>query len=120
MLSLRHAEVLDKDGNFYTGNLRSADPHFTVTLKGGKQTFEPTFTHMGFRYVRLENWPCPVDADDFTGVVVNSDLQRTGDFACSDDMVNRLYQNVVWGQKGKLCGCTHRLPPAGRAAGMDR
>ena len=101
-LALRHAEVLDKDGNFYTGNLRRADPHFTVTLRGGRASYEPAFTHMGFRYVRLENWPCPVDPDDFTGVVIHSDLERTGDFACSDPMVNQLYHNVVWGQKGNF------------------
>ena len=101
-LSIRHAEVLDKEGNFYIGNLRRADPHYTVTLKGGEQTFEPLFTHMGFRYVRLENWPCEANAEDFTGVVVNSDLERTGDFSCSDPMINQLYSNVVWGQKGNF------------------
>src|SRR5690606_15846787 len=48
---LQHAEVLDRDGNFYTENLRKAKQTIQYTLKGcGKEIFEPHFTFQGFRY----------------------------------------------------------------------
>ena len=54
VVRLRHAEVLDKEGNFYTENLRSAAQTVRYTLKGGaSEVFEPRFTFQGFRYVAL-------------------------------------------------------------------
>ena len=55
---LQHAEVLDKDGNFYTANLRTAQQQDSYTLKGtGDETFEPHFTFHGFRYVKVDGFP---------------------------------------------------------------
>ena len=48
----RHAEVLDKLGNFYIENLRAAKQTVKYTIKGGgTEIFEPHFTFQGFRYV---------------------------------------------------------------------
>src|ERR1700694_825366 len=50
VVRLRHAEVLDKAGNFYTGNLRGASETVKYTLKGGGlEIYEPHFTFQGFR-----------------------------------------------------------------------
>ena len=57
-VTLRHAEVLDKQGNFYTENLRKAKATLQYTLKGGgPETFEPHFTFFGFRYVAVAGYP---------------------------------------------------------------
>ena len=100
---VRHGEVLDKDGNFYNENYRSAKSEIIYTLKGAeKETFEPEHSFYGFRYVKLENWPCEVRAEDFEGVVICSDMALTSEFECPDARVNRLFENIRWGQRGNF------------------
>jgi len=102
-ITLRHAEVLDKDGNFYTENLRSAKETIRYTTKGqGVEVFEPHFTFQGFRYVAVSGWPGEVKPEDFTGVVVHSAMERTGTFESSSDLLNQLEHNILWGQKGNF------------------
>jgi alpha-L-rhamnosidase len=100
---LRHAEVLDRFGNFYTENLRNAQQTIRYTLKGGGQeVYEPHFTFQGFRYVLVEGWPGVLKPDDLTGIVVYSDMSITGHFESSDAMLNQLQHNIQWGQKGNF------------------
>jgi alpha-L-rhamnosidase len=100
---LRHAEVLDKDGNVYYGNLRNAAQTDRYTLKGGaEEIYEPHFTYHGFRYVSVEGLSAPPTLETITGIVVHSDLPETGRFATSDTMLNRLQHNIVWGQRGNF------------------
>ena len=100
---LYHAEFLDKDGNFYTENLRSAKCEISVTSDGNEHIYKPHFTYQGFRYIKLSGFDeKKLDLKDFTAVVVFSDMKRTGFFACGDDMVQRLYENIVWGQRGNF------------------
>ena len=108
---LQHAEVLDKAGNFYTANLRTAEATDTYTLKGGgEETFEPHFTFHGFRYVKVEGFPGTPTPASITGIVVHSDMSRTGSFVSSDPMLNQLYHNIVWGQKGNFVGVPTDCP----------
>jgi alpha-L-rhamnosidase len=98
---LRHAEVLDQEGNFYLDNIRSARQEITYILKGkGEEVFEPHFTFQGFRYVRVDKFPGEIKADKLTAVVLHTDLEKTGSFECSNPLVNQLQHNIVWGQKG--------------------
>jgi len=100
---LRHGEVLDKDGNVYFGNLRNAAQTDRYTLRGGaEEIYEPHFTYHGFRYVTVEGLPTPPTLETVTGIVVHSDLPETGRFVTSDTMLNRLQQNIVWGQRGNF------------------
>ncbi|MDQ0112177.1 glycoside hydrolase family 78 protein [Paenibacillus harenae] len=102
-VELVHAEVLDSEGNFYRDNIRSAQQCVRYTLKGGeKETYEPHFTFQGFRFVLLAGFGENVQLDDFTGVVLHSNMERTGDFECSDPLVNQLHHNILWGQKGNF------------------
>lgn len=103
MVKIRHAEVLDKFGEFYTANLRSATATLNYTLKGsGVEVFEPHFTFMGFRYIAVEGFPGELKPENFTAVVVHSDMPVTGQFTCSDTMINKLQHNIQWGQKGNF------------------
>lgn len=97
-----HAEMLDRDGNFYTENLRKAECAIQVTSDGREHTYKPHFTFQGFRYIKLEGFGKNISLDDFTAVVVFSDMKRTGFFACGDDLVQQLYENIVWGQRGNF------------------
>ncbi|MFY9295280.1 MAG: family 78 glycoside hydrolase catalytic domain, partial [Caldicoprobacterales bacterium] len=100
---LKHAEVLDAEGNFYTENLRSAKSRIEYILKGeGVETFEPHFTFQGFRYVMIEEYPGEVDIENFEGVVIHSDMERAGYFSCSNELVNKLHHNILWGLKGNF------------------
>ena len=102
-LTLSHAEVLDKEGNFYTANLRSADQKIQYICKSDQQeTYEPHFTFQGFRYVRIEGFGTDVKPSDFEAVVLHSNMERTGSFSCSDSLVNQLQSNIIWGQKGNF------------------
>jgi alpha-L-rhamnosidase len=102
-VTLRHAEVLDQQGNFYITNLRKAKQTAQYTLKGeGVETYEPRFTFMGFQFVAVEGWPGEPTLDSLTGVVVHSDIPSTGSFECSNPMINQLQHNIVWGQKGNF------------------
>lgn len=102
-VKIYHAEVLDKAGNFYTDNLRSAKARLEYTLKGGgEEVYEPHFTFMGFRYVRVENWPGELGPESVTGIVIHSDMEEAGAFECSDPLLNQLQHNIRWGQKGNF------------------
>ena len=102
-VTLKFAEVLDKDGNFYTANLRSAKATDVYILKGdGEEIFEPHFTFHGFRFVKIEGLSGQPSLDLITGVVIHSDMKPTGTFACSDPMINQLQHNIQWGQKGNF------------------
>jgi alpha-L-rhamnosidase len=102
-VTLRHAEVLDKEGNFYTANLRAAKQRVSYVLKGGgEEAYEPRFTFQGFRYVAVAGYPGEPTLDQLTGVVVHSDMPVTGHFESSNPMLNQLQKNIVWGQKGNF------------------
>ncbi len=102
-VQIDHAEVLDKDGNFYTANLRSARQEVIYTLAGGApERFRPPFTFMGFRYVRLRNWPGEVRPEDFSAEVLHSAMRPTGSFTSSDSLINQLQRNIQWGQRGNF------------------
>ncbi len=100
--SIQHAEVLDKDGNFYTENLRSAKQEIIYICDGEEHSYKPSLSFQGFRFIKLLNWPDTVNMADFTAIVVHSDMKRTGYFECSDKDVNQLFQNIVWGQRGNF------------------
>lgn len=102
-VSLQHAEVLDNEGNFYTANLRAAKQTIKYVPKGTeRETFEPRFTFQGFRYVQIIGFPEKVELDDFTGVVLHSDMEETGTFQCSEPLVGQLQHNIKWGLKGNF------------------
>jgi len=102
-ITLKFAEILDKEGNFYTENLRVARATDVYIVKGGEEeVFEPHFTFHGFRYVKIEGLPGVPDINQITGVVVHSEMEPTGTFNCSDSLINLLQHNIQWGQKGNF------------------
>lgn len=100
--TISHGETLDCDGNFYNANYRSARAQIKFTCDGEEHTYKSALTFFGFRYIRLENWPDEVKKENFTAIVVHSDIRRTGYFECSDETVNKLFKNIIWGQKSNF------------------
>ncbi|MGD8413758.1 MAG: family 78 glycoside hydrolase catalytic domain, partial [Candidatus Latescibacterota bacterium] len=102
-ITLRHAEVLNPDGSLYTDNLRYARQEVQYTSAGRpEEVYEPKFTFQGFRYVEVEGWPGELNAGDIVGIVLHSDLEQTGHFETSNELINQLQQNIVWGQRGNF------------------
>ncbi len=102
-VTIRHAEVLDQDGNFYTDNLRSARQTDSYVLKGGDvQVWEPRFTFHGFRYIAIDGYPGELTPDSLTGIVVHSDTTPIGHWESDNELLNQLEHNIVWGQKGNF------------------
>ncbi len=103
VIVIRHGEMLNEDGSLYVKNLRSADAT-TTYLAGNHRSavYEPTFTFYGFRYVEISGWPGKLTADDIEAVVIHSDLAQTGRFSCSNPLINKLFENIVWGQRGNF------------------
>lgn len=99
---LKCFEVLDGEGNVYTENLRSAKQELRYVCRGGEETWHPHFTFQGFRYVHVISFPGEVRAEDFTALTVHSRMERTGEFTCSNPLVNQLQHNILWGLKSNF------------------
>ncbi|GAP93086.2 putative extracellular glycosyl hydrolase family 78 protein [Rosellinia necatrix] len=104
-IKLTHVEVLE-NGEIATAPLRSATQADYLILSGeGTQTWEPTFTYHGFRFVQVDGWPTeqtPLDGNAVVAVVVHSDMQQTGTFETSDSLLNKLVQNILWSLRGNF------------------
>ena len=100
-ITVRYGEMLNPDGTVYTANLRGATAtDFYIFATNGTVTFQPRFTFHGFRYVEIRGLSVVPPLSSVTGIVVHSDMPRTGNFACSSPLLNQLYSNIIWGQKG--------------------
>ncbi|CUS12370.1 unnamed protein product [Tuber aestivum] len=100
-----HTEVLEKSGEVATRPLRAAQctDHYIMKGGGGPEIYEPKFTFHGFRYVQVDNWPAGSSLlEDVEARVLHTDMQRTGWFSCSNNLINRLHRNVVWGMRGNF------------------
>ena len=87
----------------------------TVIADGLTGGFEPRHTTHGFQYVRVDGHPADLSPDAVTGVVVHTDMRRTGWFACSDDRVNRFHAAAVWSFRGNACDIPTDCPTRERA-----
>ena len=105
-LQIRHAEMLKPDGSLFTENLRTAraTDHYTLRGDGSMEEWEPRFTFHGFRYAELlwHRGEEPLHIESVEGVVLHSDMARTGHFECSNPLLNQLASNILWGQKSNF------------------
>ena len=102
VITVRHAEILDSEGGLFTKNLRSAKATLTLICgRDGVNEFTPRFTYMGFRYAGITS-DRPVEILKLESVVLTSYAEPLGEFLCSDEKLNRLQQNIIWGQKSNF------------------
>jgi len=98
------ADVLDKEGNFYDANLWGEKEDIFILDGQREETFEPQFTYQGFRYIKVEGYPDSLRAGEFEAVALYSDMEQTGQFSCSDSLVNKLQKNIQWTEKATFFG----------------
>ncbi|TCC91570.1 alpha-L-rhamnosidase [Pedobacter frigiditerrae] len=101
-ITLNHAEVLDKAGNFYIENLRNAKQENKYILTGKDDVLEPHFTFQGFRYVKITGYKGTLDKSNLSAIAIYSDMKPTGEFTSSNTLVNQLQHNIQWGQRGNF------------------
>jgi len=102
-IQMRFSEVLEADGTLYTESLRSAKQTDAYICKGGGlEVWEPRFTFHGFRFLELTGYPGVPTLETVQAQVVASDTPFTGTFECSSALVNKLFSNIVWGQRGNF------------------
>ena len=101
IVTVRHAEMLNEDGTLYYENLRTVEATDRVICSGGTDYFDPKFTFHGFRYaeITLEG---QVALSEIKGIALSQEMDYHGKFSCSDDIINRIYQNALWGQRGNF------------------
>jgi len=99
---MRFAERLNPNGSIYTTNLRNARATDTYICSGGQEIWEPHFTYHGFQYVEVTGLTSLPSLETITGIVIHSDTPVVGSFECSNQMVNKLYQNIFWGQRSNF------------------
>ncbi|MFC8850792.1 MULTISPECIES: family 78 glycoside hydrolase catalytic domain [unclassified Micromonospora] len=98
---LRHAEAV-QDGELYVRSLRTAECTDEYVMRdGGAQVWEPRFTFHGFRYAEIDT-DQDVDVTDVVARVYHTDMRRIGEFHCSDPLIERLHENVVWSMRGNF------------------
>ncbi len=125
-LTLTHGEAVDAAGDVTTDHLDVNLPFLPDPLPAGQidrvvsagraaEVFEPRHTTHGFRYVRVEGHPDSLSVSDLTGVVVHTDMTRTGWFRCSDERTNRLHEAAVWSLRGNVCDIPTDCPTRERA-----
>ncbi len=98
-IEIDHGEVLDKHGNFYNTNYRSAKAQVKYICSGNDSEYKAHHTFYGFRYIRINKWSGELDKNNFKAISVHSEMKRTGYFECSDPMVNKLYSNIIWSHR---------------------
>lgn len=99
---LKHFEVLDKEGNVYIDNLRLAKQEDRYTFKSNDfEKYEPHFTYHGFRYVHVSGLN-EIDTNNIIAKVIHTDLEFTGNFECSDPLINKLQENIQWSLRGNF------------------
>jgi len=103
VIKLNHAEVMDKNNNFYTLNLRHARCENEYIIRDEKERiYEPHFTYQGFRYVKISGLHGKLDTANIYAVALYSDMKNTGNLVTSNPLLNQLQHNIQWGQKGNF------------------
>ena len=105
---LAHGEDM-KDGCFSLDNIRNTSIPMEefqqiIYISSGEkeEVYCPLFAIFGFRYVLVEGYDGEILPEDFVGIAVYSDMEETGDFHCSNPLIDQLVKNARWSQKGNF------------------
>lgn len=102
---MKFAELLNPDRTINSRTNRAAKSTDVFILKGeGLEEYEPHFTYHGFRYVEITGYPGVISTENVDGRVVHTDVESTGGFICSTEIINKIHTMTKWSQKSNLMG----------------
>lgn len=95
----KHAEIL-MNNELYIEPLRSAKQEAVYICNDGEQVYSPRMTYMGFRYVGVTG----IKEEDLelTAIALYSNIEESGEFSCSNEMINKLQNSIRWGAKSNF------------------
>ncbi|MDD3168641.1 MAG: family 78 glycoside hydrolase catalytic domain, partial [Eubacteriales bacterium] len=122
IITIDHFETPDKEGNFFNNILANkligigigADQKIVFTSNGKAAVYSPFFTFHGFRYIRISGME-NIQKEDFTAIVLSSEMDNTGSFECSNELINRLYENTRWSQRSNMLSIPTDCPQREKA-----
>ena len=106
-VTLREGEKLNDDNTVEKIDYAAKSLWQEYVLKGdGTETWEPRFTYGGFRYIQIEGYPGEPPLDAIRGKVVHTTVDKgeTGEFDCSNNLLNKLHENTRWAMLNNLHG----------------
>ena len=79
----------------------------------GPEVFHSRFNYHGFRWVTITGLDEQPRPEDIRGYLIHTDFAPAGEFACSDEQFNRIYQTTLWTYRclslgGYVVDCPHR------------
>ncbi len=97
---LRCSYHINPDNTLRISDNRTALITDIYTLKGsGTETWNPRFRGQGYRFVEVVGFPGKPTVDNFEGLVIHTDFEEVGHFKCSNELINRIHANILWGQR---------------------
>ncbi|WP_200269239.1 glycoside hydrolase family 78 protein [Luteolibacter pohnpeiensis] len=121
-IKMRYAELLHGDGTLDNDDMSKhvrrggADQAFqtdTYILKGeGTEKWHSRFSYYGFQYVEVTGFPGKPTLESLEGVFIHSDVEKIGQFECSNPLFNWITEAARWSYLSNLYGlptdCPHR------------
>lgn len=111
------SELLNQDGTLFRNNYNGR-AYSEFTLAGtGKESYTSKFFNTGCRYYQVECLPAPAHTEvpkieSIEGIVIHSDSPFIGNFTCSNELFNRIYNMIRWAElsnmKSVISDCPHR------------
>ncbi len=126
-IRLRYAEVLypdmeeyqDNAGMVMLENIRAANAQDLFIMKDGKNIIQPHFTFHGYRYVEITGIDEAVPPEKIEGLVISSVKKLTASYITSNEKVNRLWENIVWSQRGNFLSIPTDCPQRNERMGWS-
>lgn len=110
---MQYGEMLDDAGELFTAPLRSAkarDVYISGAHNETVQVYRPAFTYHGFRYLRIEGWPCVLDCSDVTACAIYSDVDNASRFRCGNSLINDIYRCILRTERSNILGIATDCP----------
>lgn len=126
-VTLRYAEMLYPDlpeheglaGTMMMENIRAALTLDQWILKGGEEIIQPRFTFHGFRYLEISGIDEAVPVENVHGLVVSSIDELTASYETSNELVNRLWENITWSMRANFLSIPTDTPARNERMGWN-
>jgi alpha-L-rhamnosidase len=126
-ITMRYAEVLYPDLPEFAGsigmimqeNLRAALNQDTYICKEGKQVITPKFTFHGYRYIEITGIKEALPLEAVQGIVISSILELSSNYATSNRLVNKLWENITWSMRGNFLSIPTDTPARNERMGWN-